>query len=147
MDGRGVWGRMETCICLAESLSCSLEIIATLLIGYTLILFLKMKRFLKHECDTATLSNLCIAYNCSLTRASRWCGGKESISNAGDAGDLGSIPGSGRSPGGGNGDSLQYSCMGNPMDRGAWQATVHGVAKSQTWLSDWAHRHTLLLQR
>ena len=51
---------------------------------------------------------------------------------AGDAGDLGSIPGSGRSPGGGNGDSLQYSCMGNPMDRGAWQATVHGVAKSQT---------------
>ena len=132
MDGRGVWGRMETCICLAESLSCSLEIIATLLIGYTLILFLKIKRFLKHECDTATLSNLCIAYDCSLTRASRWCSGKESISNAGDAGDLGSIPGSGRSPGGGNGDSLQYSCMGNPMDRGAWQATVHGVAKSQT---------------
>ena len=145
MDGRGVWGRMETCVCLAESLSCSLEIIATLLIGYTLILFLKMKSFLKHECDTATLSNLCIAYDWSLTRASRWWGGKESISNAGDAGDL--IPGSGRSPGGGNGDSLQYSCMGNPMDRGAWQATVHGVAKSQTWLSDWAHRHTLLLQR
>ena len=46
------------------------------------------------------------------------------------AGDIGSIPGSGRSPGEGNGNPLQYSCLGNPMDRGAWWATVHGVAKS-----------------
>ena len=46
--------------------------------------------------------------------------------------DLGLIPGSGRSPGEGNGKPLQYSCLGNPMDRGAWWATVHGVAKSQT---------------
>ena len=45
------------------------------------------------------------------------------------AGDEGSIPGLGRSPGEGNGNPLQYSCLGNPMDRGAWQATVHGVAK------------------
>ena len=45
------------------------------------------------------------------------------------AGDPGSIPGSGRSPGEGNGNSLQYSCLKNPMDRGAWQATVHGFAK------------------
>jgi len=52
--------------------------------------------------------------------------------NAGDARDAGSIPGSGRSPGEGNGNPLQYSCLGNPMDRGAWQATVHGVTKSQT---------------
>ena len=44
-----------------------------------------------------------------------------------NAGDLGSSPGSGRSPGGGNGNPLQYSCLGNPMDRGAWRATVHGV--------------------
>ena len=43
--------------------------------------------------------------------------------------DMGSIPGSGRSPGEGNGSPLQYSCLGNPMDRGAWQTTVHGVAK------------------
>ena len=50
------------------------------------------------------------------------------------AGDLGSIPGSGRSPGGGNGNLLQYSCLGNPIDRGAWWATVHGVAKGQIWL-------------
>ena len=52
------------------------------------------------------------------------------------AGDLGSIPGSGRSPGEGNGNPLQYSCLENPMDGGAWRATVHGVAKSQTRLSD-----------
>ena len=51
------------------------------------------------------------------------------------AGDLGSIPGSGRSPGEGNGNPLQYSGLENPMDRGAWQATVHGVTKSWTWLS------------
>ena len=50
--------------------------------------------------------------------------------NAGDARDLGSIPGSGRSPGEGNGNPLQYSCLENPMDRGAWWATVHGVVKS-----------------
>ena len=52
--------------------------------------------------------------------------------NAGATGDLGSIPGLERSPGGGNGNPLQYSCLEKPMDRGAWQATVHGVAKSQT---------------
>ena len=51
-----------------------------------------------------------------------------------NAGDMGSIPGSGRSPGEGNGNPLQYSCLGNPMDRGAWWATVHGVTKSQTRL-------------
>ena len=51
------------------------------------------------------------------------------------AGDLGLIPGLGRSPGEGNGNPLQYSCLENPMDRGAWQDIVHGVAKSWTWLS------------
>ena len=53
-----------------------------------------------------------------------------------NAGDLGSIPGLQRLPGEGNGNPLQYSCLGNPMDRGAWWATVHGVAKSWTQLSD-----------
>ena len=52
---------------------------------------------------------------------------KESSANTGD---VGSIPGSGRSPGEGNGDPLQYSCLGNPMDRGAWRATVHGITES-----------------
>ena len=55
--------------------------------------------------------------------------GKESAHNAGD---LGLIPGLGRSPGGGHGNPLQYSCLENPMDRGAWRATVHGVTKSWT---------------
>jgi len=55
--------------------------------------------------------------------------GKESTCNVGD---LGSIPGSGRSLREGNGNPLQYSCLRNPMDRGAWQTTVHGVAKGQT---------------
>ena len=55
--------------------------------------------------------------------------------NAGDSGDTGSIPGSGRSPREGNGNPLQYSCLGIPVDRGAWRAIVLGVAKSQTQLS------------
>ena len=55
--------------------------------------------------------------------------------NKGAAGDEGLIPGVGRAPGGGQSNPLQYSCLENPMDRGAWRATVHGVAKSQTWLS------------
>ena len=52
--------------------------------------------------------------------------------NAGDIRNLGSIPGLGRSPGGGNGNPLQYSCLENPMDRETWWATVHGVTKSWT---------------
>ena len=68
--------------------------------------------------------------------------GKESTCNAGDPG---SIPGSGRSPGGGNDYLLQYSGLENSMDRGAWQATVHRVAKSQTRLSDF-HFDFLILQ-
>ena len=52
--------------------------------------------------------------------------------NAGDVRDAGSIPGSGRSPGGGRGNPLQYTNLDNPVDRGAWRATVHGVTKSQT---------------
>ena len=56
--------------------------------------------------------------------------------DVGDVGDVGSIPGLGRSLGVGNGNPLQYSCLGNPMDRGAWWATVRGVAKSWTQLRD-----------
>ena len=62
--------------------------------------------------------------------------GIESACNAGATGDLGLIPGLGRSLGGGNGNPLQYSWLENPMDRGAWWATVHGVAKSRTCLSN-----------
>ena len=61
----------------------------------------------------------------------KWCSGKASSANAGDKG---SIPGTGRSPGEGNSNPLQYSCLENPMDRGAWRTIVHRVAKSQTRL-------------
>ena len=64
---------------------------------------------------------------------------KNPPADAGDTGDSGSIPGSGKSPGGRHGNPLQYSCLENPMDRGAWWATVRGVAKSQMQLS----KHTL----
>ena len=63
-------------------------------------------------------------------------GGSDGKASACNAGDPGSIPGSGRSPEEGNGNPLQYSCLKNYMVRGAWWATVHGVTKSQTWLSD-----------
>ena len=63
-------------------------------------------------------------------------GGSEGKVSACNAGDTGLIPGLGRSPGEGNGNPLQYSCLKNPMDREAWWATVHGVAKSGTRLSD-----------
>ena len=65
---------------------------------------------------------------------------KESACNAAD---LGLILGSGRSPGEGHGNPLQCSCLENPMDKGAWWATVHGVAESWTRLSDLAHTHTM----
>ena len=59
---------------------------------------------------------------------------KSPLANAGDIRDRSSIPGSGRSPGGGHGNPLQYSCLENPMDRGAWWATVHKDCKSRTQL-------------
>ena len=71
-------------------------------------------------------------------------GGSEVKVSACNAGDLGSIPGSGRSPGEGNGNPLQYSCLENPMDRGAWWATVHRVTKSQTRLSDFTFTFTFM---
>ena len=68
-------------------------------------------------------------------------GGSEIKASACNAGDLGSIPGSGRSPGEGNGNPLQYSCLENPMDGWAWWATVHRVTKSWTRLSNFTSHH------
>ena len=62
---------------------------------------------------------------------SRFPGVSDSKGSAGSVGDVGLIPGLGRSPGGGHGSPLQYSCLENPMDRVAWRAIVHGVAKSR----------------
>ena len=70
--------------------------------------------------------------NCVLRGFSGGSVVKNSPASTGDAGDMGSIPGLGRSPGGVNVKPLQSSCLENPMDRGAWWAPVHGVAKSQT---------------
>ena len=79
---------------------------------------------------------------CILTHIDGFPGGSEVKSSVCNAGDLGSIPGSGRSPGEGNGNPLQYSCLENPRDGGASQATVHGVAKSQTQLRDFTFLYT-----
>ena len=68
--------------------------------------------------------------------------GKESACSSGDTGDAGLIPGSERSPGGGHNNPLQYSCLENPMDRGAWKAIAHRVAKSLTQLKQLSmHAH------
>ena len=70
--------------------------------------------------------------------------------NAGDTGDMGLIPGSGRSSGGGQGNPLQYSCLENPTDRGAWQTMVHRVAKSWTQLklvSTYTHTQAITTKR
>ena len=69
---------------------------------------------------------------------------KNPPANAGDPRVTGSIPGLGRSPGEGNGNPFQYSCLENPMDRGAWQATVYKVTKSQTRLNDFTLTFQLL---
>ena len=76
-----------------------------------------------------------------LLRNKQYCilgfpGGSDSKESTCNSGDLGLIPGSGRSPGEGNDNPLQYSCLENPKDGGAWQATVHGVAKSSMQLSN-----------
>ena len=105
LDGRVIWGRMDTCICVAESLCCPLETITTLFFHW-------------------------LYPNMGFTGGSD---GKESACNVGDPG---LIPGSGRSPGEELGHPLLYSCLENSMDRGAWQATIHQVTKSWTWLSN-----------
>ena len=72
---------------------------------------------------------------------------KKPPTQAGDIGDVSLIPGSGRSPRRGNGNPLQHSCLENPMERGAWWATVHGVATSRTRLSTYTHHQRNMLSR
>ena len=75
-------------------------------------------------------------YNNQIWKCLSFPGSSDSKESACSVGDWCSIPGSGRPPGGGNGNPLQYSCLENPTDRETWQATVHGVAKSQARLSE-----------
>ena len=84
------------------------------------------------------ITYVCVVYMCVCVCVYGWCfpgdaNGKESVCITGDPS---SIPGLGRSPEVGNGNPFHYSCLKNSMDRGAWQAPVHGVAESQTWLSN-----------
>ena len=90
---------------------------------------------------------LCSIFTSSTVKLPWWFSSKESACNAGD---LGSILGSGRSHGVENGNPFQHSCQKNPMDRGAWQATVHGVTKRQTrlkQLNTHTHTHTVKLKQ
>ena len=109
-----------------------LEAIAGLLSGLISILLRPEKR----RREQSEHTHLCV----KLTSP----GGSDSKASVYNAGDLGLIPGSERSPGEGNGNPLQYYCPENPIDRGAWWATVHGVAKSRTRLSDFTFTFTTL---
>ena len=92
-------------------------------------------RRVRHNWSDLACMHVHIYLNKSIP-ASCFPGDSEVKVSACNVGDLSSIPGSGRSPGGGKGNPLQYSCLENPMDRGAWWATVHGVTESRTRLSD-----------
>ena len=91
------------------------------------------------HCTLHPIDSYCSRYQLHWNCLSKWRSGKQSTCQAGNEG---SIPGSGRSPVKGHDTPLQYSCLENPMDRGAWRATVHGVTKSQARLSDHVSMHT-----
>ena len=92
---------------------------------YQLLLYSKVTQLYTYT--HSFLKKILFHYGLELPR---WCSGKESVCQHGDTRDEGLIHGSGRSPGGGNGNPLQYSYLENPMGRGAWQATVPGVTES-----------------
>ena len=98
----------------------------------------KCKYILQFSSIALSCVTVCDPMNCSTPGFPVHCfpGGSEVKASACNVGDLGSIPGSGRSPGEGNDNPLQYSCLENPMDGGTWWATVHGVTKSWTRQSD-----------
>ena len=117
--------------------------------------------YLENPMDRGTLWAKVHRVTKSWTRLSNWTELKRSVwdwivvlvvknlpANTGDIRKISSIPVSGRSPGGGHGNLLQYSCLENPMDRRAWRAAIHGVSKSQTrlkWLSMWLYRLSMWL--
>ena len=91
-------------------------------------------RLLHDDCPLFWGEFICVCVYLRILGLPQWLSSKGSAYNAGESGDTDLIPGSGRSPGGGHGNLLQYFCLENPMDRGAWWATVHRVAKSWTRL-------------
>ena len=96
---------------------------------------------LTSDADSTGSGSLLDSILCTFLKGlPRWLSHEETACHSGDTGDRGWIPGSGRHPGVGNGNPLQYSCLENPMDRGAWWATVHRVAKRQTCLKKLSYR-------
>ena len=102
---------------------------------------LREEKKLRLGCIIQATNQLWSSFWSCLLVASGFPGGSDGKASASNVGDLGLIPPSGRSPGEGTGYPLQYSCLENSMNRGAWRATVHGVTNSRTWLSDF-HTHT-----
>ena len=100
---------------------------------------------LLHAEWSARCTGIILSPPCTYFELPRWLGaGKESACKAGDTGDSGSIPGLGRSPGGGHDNPLQCSCLEKSRNRRAWWATVHGVAKSQTRRNEHTHIRIIL---
>ena len=99
-----------------------------------MVLFYNVLYQIKLKCELLSHVQLFVTPWTAAHQAPLSMGSSDTKESACNASDPGLIPGFGRTPGvlPGNGDSLQYSCLGNPMDRGAWQAIVHGIAKSQT---------------
>ena len=130
---------MFICICITESLYCTLETNSTVNQLNSPVKFLKR--------DIQENNQISIKESPQIFMGFPGCFMEKSLhANAGDLRDTGLIPGFGRSPGGDNGNPLHYSCQENPMDREAWWATVHSVAKSWTQLkrlSMHADSHTL----
>ena len=96
--------------------------------------FCTVKETIKETKRQHTISVKIFANDIFYNELPQWFSNKESTWNPRDTGDMDLIPGSERSPGGGHGNLLQYSCLENPMDREAWRAIIHRVAKSWTWL-------------
>ena len=112
-----------------------------LYIAYMCIVYIFTHFIIVHWHLVLGLNNIYSCFICISVELLGFPGGSEVKASACNAGDLGSIPGSGRSPGEGNGNPLQYSCLENPMGGGAWWVTVHGVAKSRTRLNDFTLMH------
>ena len=132
------WGTHRMGCCMEGSLS-----LWTKLPGWTALTFLMFLEKALWEIHSTVFClirrsvSLCFSFEINYNpRLCQWLSGKESTCSAGD---VGLILGSGRFPGAGHGSPLQYSCLENPVDRGAWQATVHGVANSGTNWSNCAH--------
>ena len=131
-----LWGEgclYFTSIYLSIYLSVCLSVCLSIYLSVCLSIYLSLYHLSLYHLSVYTLSDLWGFPGRAVV--------KNPPANAGDARDAGLVCVSRSSPGEGTGNPLQQSCLGNPVDRGAWCPTVHGVAKSRTRLSDWTHKH------